>query len=90
MRLEKFLNCIIKFRFKKIILGLKEYKVLPLDPLKVSGISIGDAGGSVSVKQDYKNVEVHGLTRDLEKRSFKYVYLLKKKVCDNKMKYILE
>lgn len=49
---------------------------MPLDPLKISGISIGEAGGSVSVKQEYKNVEVHGLTKNLEKRNFKYVSIL--------------
>ncbi|XP_043468294.1 protein takeout-like [Leptopilina heterotoma] len=57
---------------RKLGKGLKAYKILPLDPLKISGISIGEAGGSVSVKQEYKNVEVHGLTKNLEKRNFNF------------------
>lgn len=44
---------------------------MPLEPLKINGISIGENGGSVSVKQEYKDVEVHGLTLNLEKRKFR-------------------
>ncbi|XP_033215631.1 protein takeout-like [Belonocnema kinseyi] len=48
--------------------GSRTFRILPLEPLKVNSISIGSTEGSVSLKQEYQNVELHGLTRGLEPR----------------------
>ncbi|XP_043289153.1 uncharacterized protein [Venturia canescens] len=52
--------------------GLKSFKILPLDPLAVDSVSIGDNGGVVSIQQDYQNVKVHGLAQGLR---LKYEYI---------------
>ncbi|XP_050460828.1 protein takeout [Cataglyphis hispanica] len=45
--------------------GLKSFKILPLEPLAVNSVKIGESQGSVSLKQEYRNVKVHGLTKGL-------------------------
>ncbi|XP_012534788.1 protein takeout [Monomorium pharaonis] len=53
--------------------GLKSFKILPLEPLAVDSIKIGESEDSVSLKQEYWNIKVHGLTKDGDKlRVFNY------------------
>ncbi|XP_070164839.1 take-out-like carrier protein [Polyergus mexicanus] len=46
--------------------GLKSFKILPLEPLAVSSMKIGESQGAVSLKQEYRNVKLHGLTKGLQ------------------------
>ncbi|XP_018047683.1 PREDICTED: protein takeout-like [Atta colombica] len=45
--------------------GLKSFKILPIEPLAIDSIKI-DSEGSVSLKQEYRNVKIHGLTKNME------------------------
>ncbi|XP_015592818.1 protein takeout [Cephus cinctus] len=45
--------------------GLKSFKILPIEPLAVNSVKIGESKGPVSLKQEYKNIKLHGLTRNL-------------------------
>ncbi|KAK2582559.1 hypothetical protein KPH14_004850 [Odynerus spinipes] len=51
--------------------GLKAFKILPLEPLAVDNIKIGEAEGSVSLMQEYKNIKLHGLTKGLVVKDYK-------------------
>jgi len=47
--------------------GNRGLKVVPLEPLLVDSISIGATGeASVSLKQEYKNIKLNGLTKGLK------------------------
>lgn len=46
--------------------GLKSFKILPIEPLAVDSVKIGEAQGSVTLKQEYRNIKLHGLTKDLQ------------------------
>ncbi|XP_063987968.1 protein takeout-like [Diachasmimorpha longicaudata] len=51
--------------------GLKSLKVLPIDPLSVDSVSIGEGGGAVNLKQKYKNIKLYGLAKGLEISDYK-------------------
>ena len=55
------------------IVGLKEFKILPLEPVDVNSITIGGSGGAVSLKQIYKNLKIYGVTKGLKNSDFEFV-----------------
>ncbi|XP_043250259.1 protein takeout-like [Colletes gigas] len=50
--------------------GLKSFKILPIEPLAVDSMKIGESEGSVSLRQEYRNIKLYGLTKDLEIRNY--------------------
>lgn len=69
----KFLECIAKSAGEAVVSlanGLKSFKILPLEPLALDSIRIGESEGSVSLKQEYKNIKIHGLTKGLEVKNY--------------------
>lgn len=46
--------------------GLKSLRILPVEPLAVDSVSIGGTQGSVTLKQEYKNIKLHGLTKGIK------------------------
>lgn len=65
----KVLECItdaVKDAVISMAKGLKSFKILPLDPLVIDSIKIGESEGSVSLKQEYRNVTIHGLTKNMQ------------------------
>ncbi|XP_011863107.1 PREDICTED: protein takeout [Vollenhovia emeryi] len=46
--------------------GLKSFKILPLEPLEINNLEIGANDGSVALKQEYQNVKIYGLTKNLQ------------------------
>ncbi|KAL0131853.1 hypothetical protein PUN28_003008 [Cardiocondyla obscurior] len=65
----KVLECIadsVKDAVVSLAKGLKSFKILPIEPLAVDSLKIGESQGSVSLKQEYRNVKIHGLTKDLK------------------------
>ncbi|XP_012063319.1 PREDICTED: uncharacterized protein LOC105626636 [Atta cephalotes] len=52
--------------------GLKSFKILPIEPLAIDSIKIGSSEGSVSLKQEYRNVKIHGLTKNMEVYNYQY------------------
>ncbi|KYN18498.1 PREDICTED: protein takeout-like [Trachymyrmex cornetzi] len=64
----KFLECLtdaVKDAVVSMAKGLKSFKILPIEPLAVDRIKIGSSEGSVSLKQEYRNVKIHGLTKNM-------------------------
>lgn len=51
--------------------GLKSFKILPLEPLNVDSVKIGESEGSVSLMQEYKNIKIYGLTKGLVVSNYK-------------------
>lgn len=51
--------------------GLKPFKILPLEPLTIDNIQIGESDGSVSLMQEYKNTQLYGITKDLVIKNYK-------------------
>ncbi|XP_015108836.1 protein takeout-like isoform X2 [Diachasma alloeum] len=51
--------------------GLKSLRLLPIDPLSVDSVSIGEGGGAVSLKQEYRNIKLYGLSKGLEVSDYK-------------------
>lgn len=51
---------------ENFFLGLKSLKILPLEPLAVDRMSIGGTTGVVALKQEYKNIKLHGLTKGIK------------------------
>lgn len=69
----KFLECIAKSAQEAVVSmanGLKSFKILPLEPLALDSIKIGESEGSISLKQEYKNIKIHGLTKHLEVKNY--------------------
>ncbi|XP_018348855.1 PREDICTED: protein takeout-like [Trachymyrmex septentrionalis] len=65
----KLLECLtnaIKDAVVSMAKGLKSFKILPIEPLAIDSIKIGSSEGSVSLKQEYRNVKIHGLTKNME------------------------
>ncbi|GAB1862928.1 Protein takeout [Camponotus japonicus] len=65
----KALECIGNAARDAVILmakGLKDFKILPIEPLAINSVKIGETQGSVSLKQEYRNVKLHGLTKGLQ------------------------
>lgn len=56
-----------------ICLGLKDFKILPIEPLAINSVKIGETQGSVSLKQEYRNVKLYGLTKGLQVYNYQYV-----------------
>lgn len=50
--------------------GLKSFKILPIEPLAVDSIKIGSSEGSISLKQEYRNIKIHGLTKNLKLNNY--------------------
>ncbi|XP_017893279.1 protein takeout-like [Ceratina calcarata] len=50
--------------------GLKSFKILPIEPLAVDSVKIGNSQGSVTLKQEYRNIKLHGLTKNLEVKNY--------------------
>lgn len=51
--------------------GLKSFKILPIEPLAVDSVKIGESQGSVALKQEYKNIKLYGLTKNLDIKNYK-------------------
>lgn len=49
-----------------MVTGLRSMKVVPIEPLQLDSISIGGSQGTVTLKQDFKNVKLYGLTKGLK------------------------
>ncbi|XP_025268450.1 protein takeout isoform X2 [Camponotus floridanus] len=65
----KVLECIANAARDAVISlaeGLKDFKILPIEPLTINSVKIGETQGSVSLKQEYQNVKLHGLTKGLQ------------------------
>lgn len=65
----KLLECIadaVKDAVVSMAKGLKNFKILPIEPLAIDNIKIGSLEGSVSLKQEYRNVKIHGLTKNIQ------------------------
>ncbi|XP_008557812.1 protein takeout [Microplitis demolitor] len=45
--------------------GVPSLNVLPLEPLGIDNMSIGESGSIASFKQNYRNIKVYGLTKGL-------------------------
>jgi len=56
-----------------IFLGLTNFEILPVEPLQVNNVKIGGAESSVSLKQNYWNVNVYGITKGLQIEAKSYV-----------------
>ncbi|RLU24307.1 hypothetical protein DMN91_002395 [Ooceraea biroi] len=46
--------------------GLKEFKLRPIDPLEINSIKFGDGQSAVSLKQEYWNITLSGITKNLQ------------------------
>ncbi|XP_003488074.1 protein takeout-like [Bombus impatiens] len=46
--------------------GLKSLRILPIEPLSVDSVNIGGTQGSVTLKQEYKNIKLYGLTKGIK------------------------
>ncbi|XP_011687141.1 PREDICTED: protein takeout-like [Wasmannia auropunctata] len=65
----KVLECIAEAARDAVVSmagGLKAFKILPLEPLAVDSIKIGESEGTVSLQQEYRNVKLYGLTKGLQ------------------------
>lgn len=70
----KYLECIAEASRDAVISmanGLKSFKILPLEPLAVDSVKIGESEGSVTLAQEYKNIKLHGLTKGLQIHNYK-------------------
>ncbi|XP_046738549.1 protein takeout-like [Diprion similis] len=65
------LNAAVPVFIKSLSAGLRSFKVLPIEPLAVDSVKIGESTGPVSVKQAYHNIKLHGLTRGLEVTNYR-------------------
>ncbi|KAK9300029.1 hypothetical protein QLX08_007146 [Tetragonisca angustula] len=66
---EEFSKCLDKAARDAVVSlagGLKSFKIFPVEPLLVDSVKIGGSQGSVNLKQEYKNIKLYGLTKDLE------------------------
>ncbi|XP_074097354.1 take-out-like carrier protein [Cotesia typhae] len=45
--------------------GIPSLNILPIEPLGINSMSIGESGTIASFKQNYRNIKVHGLTKGL-------------------------
>ncbi|XP_053985809.1 protein takeout-like [Hylaeus volcanicus] len=50
--------------------GLKSFKILPIEPLAVDSVKIGESQGSVTLRQEYRNIKLHGLTKNLQIKNY--------------------
>nr|XP_033333032.1 protein takeout-like [Megalopta genalis] len=50
--------------------GMKAFKILPIEPLAVDSVKIGESQGSVSLRQEYKNIKLYGLTKQLVVKNY--------------------
>ncbi|XP_029669800.1 protein takeout [Formica exsecta] len=65
----KVLDCVadaVKDAIISMAKGLKSFKILPLEPLAISSVKIGESQGAVSIEQEYRNIKLHGLTKGLQ------------------------
>ncbi|KAF3427238.1 hypothetical protein E2986_02260 [Frieseomelitta varia] len=68
---EEFSKCLDKAARDAVVslAGGENFSVptiFPVEPLLVDNVKIGGSQGSVSLKQEYKNIKLYGLTKDLE------------------------
>ncbi|KAK1130646.1 hypothetical protein K0M31_018763 [Melipona bicolor] len=66
---EEFSKCLDEAARNAVVSlarGLKSFKILPLEPLLVNSVKIGGSQGSVSLRQEYRNIKLYGLTKNLE------------------------
>ncbi|XP_066592798.1 protein takeout-like [Prorops nasuta] len=64
-----YLNCIADSATRAIVSlanGLKPFRILPIEPLAVESVKIGESEGSVTLKQEYRNIKLYGLTKGLQ------------------------
>ncbi|XP_017763070.1 PREDICTED: protein takeout-like [Eufriesea mexicana] len=70
---DAYYNCIAEAAQDAVVSlarGLKSFKILPIEPLAVDNLKIGESQGSVALRQEYKNIKIHGLTKDLKVKSY--------------------
>ncbi|KAK0089139.1 hypothetical protein PV326_004574, partial [Microctonus aethiopoides] len=46
--------------------GLKSLEVPPIEPLAIERMTVGETHGVVALKQDFRNIKLHGLTKGLK------------------------
>lgn len=66
---KEYFECIRKSSRDAIVSlagGMKSFKILPIEPLAVDSVKIGESQGSVTLKQEYRNIKLHGLTKQFE------------------------
>lgn len=66
---EEFSKCLNEAARNAVVSlagGLRSFKILPLEPLLVNSVKIGGSQGSVSLRQEYRNIKLYGLTKNLE------------------------
>ncbi|XP_066144885.1 protein takeout-like isoform X2 [Euwallacea fornicatus] len=77
---ETCLNLAIEQAIRMAKNGLPEYNIPPLDPIKLSALSVAEGSGVVEVTQDYEDITVFGFSNlkinkshvDLEKKSLEF------------------
>lgn len=70
---KEYYDCISKSARDAIVSlagGMKSFKILPLEPLAVDSVKIGESQGSVTLRQEYKNIKLYGLTKNLEIKNY--------------------
>lgn len=66
---EEYSKCIansVRDAIVSLAGGMKSFKILPIEPLAVDSVKIGESQGSVTLSQEYRNIKLYGLTKDLE------------------------
>ena len=70
---KEYYDCIassVKEAVVSLAGGLKNFKILPVEPLAVDSVSIGEPHGSVALKQEYRNIKLHGLTKGIQVKNY--------------------
>lgn len=70
---DQYYECVAKAARDAVVSlagGLKSFKILPIEPLAVDSVKIGDSQGSVTLKQEYRNIKLHGLTKNLQVKNY--------------------
>lgn len=65
----KFHECVAEAARGAIIAmanGIKSFKILPVEPLAVDSVKIGESEGSVTLSQEYRNIKLYGLTKGVK------------------------
>ncbi|XP_015520401.1 protein takeout [Neodiprion lecontei] len=68
---QQCLSAAVPLFIKSLSAGLRNFRILPIEPLAVDSIKIGESTGPVSVKQSYRNIKLYGLTRGLEVNNYR-------------------
>ncbi|XP_072934105.1 protein takeout [Epargyreus clarus] len=61
-KLNECLKTAVPDALRKMTKGIPDLSVPPLEPLRVSGMNIESGAGPVTITQNYRNIQLHGLT----------------------------